>query len=832
MCGVISTEFPQLTAGNFESSLASDDVLAHFFNDFLSLPSFPEDLLYNQQTGLFEVVSDAAEFVSRRIRSVLCTSRSQLLTGDPPQLARAPPLDNHYAVCCLDREQGSQWVKRERLPFFLQSDCYYEYRLAELLLQWGPHFCVHRRKSSLCRSTPSGPGLEVRTCSRSQENSSAQQGFSSSHLQCEEAVDLQSSQEQRDAASSRRVSPAVEQQLDYLVVQQVLRDAVNVMDGRSQSDSSGCFSQSGDGTDRKSADTSCECKVWSSAEDGEGSEGKKEKVQDAKRESEWEGKTDCDEKNREEGSRGTHHKNGLNICCHGTCCHGIRSGLDEFKEFLRGTQGEKLLNFWMDIERLKATQRKSRCLALMRSSYLWSSSHRRLNLELLSTLGLTTSPCWTDQKLRSVQPYITESLLYYWAPRFWTSRRVQADRSDSPPERCCSSAGMQPGHGAITLPLLRPDTCSPSYTVHTQLLSSRGQSLYSRRTERMLQALCVDLRAGLYFTHFCEQSGNQLWVNAVYFWADLQQYHELFHQDGPDPYRVQREAQVSTNTDSCTPPPLTPELLYSTYLFSCGGRSIGVNEEMRREVYDKLMPAVEELFDGVKEHTLSLLLEAWTLLVNRDHESFQQVCVQQEVRSINSEEFRELQSLYEESEQQLPQVLFPSSVTPPFSKGPHASDSWSTVPPNYHGYRLGSLLRHRHEIGHFMCFLQRREASVHLSCWLDLEQYRRTPQKDEAVRRERSAHIAAKYLNRKYFFGPDSPATTEQQNDILHLAGGLERLKSECLSNAVAVEMEDITRRHIEKTWLPEFLSTAEFTERHKHQPEVRSYRYTRSTNK
>lgn len=32
----------------------------------------------------------------------------------------------------------------------------------------------------------------------------------------------------------------------------------------------------------------------------------------------------------------------------------------------------------------------------------------------------------------------------------------------------------------------------------------------SRRMEKMLQALCFDSRAGSYFTHFCEQSGNQV----------------------------------------------------------------------------------------------------------------------------------------------------------------------------------------------------------------------------------------------------------------------------------------------------------------------------------
>jgi len=35
----------------------------------------------------------------------------------------------------LDVEQGIQWIKAERLPAFLDSDCYLEYRLAKFLSQ-------------------------------------------------------------------------------------------------------------------------------------------------------------------------------------------------------------------------------------------------------------------------------------------------------------------------------------------------------------------------------------------------------------------------------------------------------------------------------------------------------------------------------------------------------------------------------------------------------------------------------------------------------------------------------------------------------------------------
>lgn len=67
------------------------------------------------------------------------------------------------------------------------------------------------------------------------------------------------------------------------------------------------------------------------------------------------------------------------------------------------------------------------------------------------------------------------------------------------------------------------------------------------------------------------------------------------------------------------------QVLYFTYLYSSARRSIGLDEKIRGEVYDRMMPAFEELFDNVEEHTLNILLQPWTLLVSRDKESFQKV---------------------------------------------------------------------------------------------------------------------------------------------------------------------------------------------------------------
>ncbi|XP_026149614.1 regulator of G-protein signaling 22 isoform X3 [Mastacembelus armatus] len=839
------------------------------------------------------MVSGAAELVSRRIRSVLFHRKSQLLTGDPTLLTRTPPVDNHYTVYCLDRMQGIQWIVKERLPFFLQSDCYIEYRLAKLLFQCSTSFCSQRRKSSSGRTTQSAPQLsrssqfdkennnllKVLTCSHSLENSSAIQGsmrmynFSSLHSVLNEHTNPKCSQSSRCLSSSPELqnpslstscfsssnvkyfktqeyqSPQIEVNLcftepstpeeQYLqessncsessdlqlkyqatqVTKQVLQNALKVVDGDNQANISDCVSKSGDQTNCVSTEKSCQCKVCLYSADGarERLDRTKSKVQEGKRGSGIE--TKWDKKNGEVGNTGINQEHFLGIGCHGTCCCNSRPDFEEFKEFLQGTPGEKLMNLWMDIEKLKTIQHReqnNRHLVLMRSRYLLSNSQSSLSAELLSRLGLTTSPCWTEEKLCSVQPCLTESLLFYWVPRFWTSQCIHKDYN-TPNVGLWTESCYCPPSGKKPLPTPQPDThlVRSSSTVHAQLYSSRSQLLSSRRMEKMLQALCFDSRAGLYFTHFCEQSGNQLWENAAYFWTDLQRYHQLFYQDGLDPYRVQREAQ----------------LLYSTYLYSSGRRTIGVAEEIRREVYNRLVPAFEELFDEVEEHTLNILLQPWALLVSRDQESFQEVCVQEEMRRLDSQEYRELQSVYEESECRLKQMeqcssmlfLSPVRLSSSFLKPSRTNESWSRVSSNYQGYRLGSLLRHRHEIGHFMSFLQSYDASIHLTCWLDLEQYRRTPQKDKAVKQERSSHLAAKYLNNKYFFGPDSPASTEQQNDILRLAGGLERVKLECLSNPVVVEIQDIVRDHIEKTWLPQFLSTTEFIERQKHKPRPRA---------
>lgn len=237
------------------------------------------------------------------------------------------------------------------------------------------HINIQRSESSRCFSSFSEPEIPCTFPSLSPSRPS------SSYLKCEKTQELQSSQtelglyftapsagnsrEQHLKESSGQSHKSSELHLEYLaaeVVQRVLNNALNTMDGQSQAHTSDGLSKSGDQTNCSSTGRSCECKVCQQSADGgrERLEGKKEKVREDERGSRVEEKTEWLKKNRVVERRGTDQENVLDICCHGTCCHGNRPGLDEFKEFLRGTPGEKLLNLWMDIERLKATQNRER----------------------------------------------------------------------------------------------------------------------------------------------------------------------------------------------------------------------------------------------------------------------------------------------------------------------------------------------------------------------------------------------------------------------------------------------------------------------------------------
>ncbi|KAG9478757.1 hypothetical protein GDO78_012426 [Eleutherodactylus coqui] len=330
--------------------------------------------------------------------------------------------------------------------------------------------------------------------------------------------------------------------------------------------------------------------------------------------------------------------------------------------------------------------------------------------------------------------------------------------------------------------------------------------LKSSKMEVMLQALHLDSRAGYFFTTFCEQSGNKLWKNGVHFWFDLQSYHHLFYQETLQPFKLRRHSQ----------------LIFGTYLAPSASMDIGVEQTTRKEIYQKLDPPFEDLFDSAEEYVLTILLSSWIQMTELDRQAYGKVELVEESRQLESANYQKLQALQQEEASKKDEVQVSQNIFVPPPDIPKEPNLWELVPEEYRNYNLGALLRHRMELEYFRSFLEDHFASMDLKCWLDLEHLRRGSHRKKEERLETSKDIKSKYLNKKYFFGPNSPATRDQQEQVMMLAGGWGKLLHDRLPSTVVTEIQKYVRMRIEKKWLPMFLSTQEFGERQKRKSEMK----------
>ena len=65
-----------------------------------------------------------------------------------------------------------------------------------------------------------------------------------------------------------------------------------------------------------------------------------------------------------------------------------------------------------------------------------------------------------------------------------------------------------------------------------------------------------------------------------------------------------------------------------------------------------------------------------------------------------------------------------------------------------------------------MFCLQSQFATLDLSCWMDIEHLRKMDPKMKDEADEKAKEIKQKYFNKKYFFGPNSPASREGLDSV------------------------------------------------------------------
>ncbi|KAM7071564.1 regulator of G-protein signaling 22 [Acridotheres tristis] len=902
-----------------EECLATDDMLVDYFNEFLSLPTFAQPVKFNSDAGAFEVVNYAPQRLESQPKKILHDQKPpspiyDVLSKEKKdgQLSKMHSvssffsIDPNYNTMQLDQEQAIEWIKKERLPAFLESDCYFEYRLAKLISQveWsktGINFIIDSDYSPWIRKQiPSSPPPEEDDPSDEDDSSLTIKKFyvSLGEATVSQVQDWFTLAKQGDSVKTTASSL-------HPVVSSKIQDTQD-LPGQHKRDESlpekslflGMASAKADVASERSREAEEGCSVaiaappshtrsrvyldpkWHSAARKENEQGSTTfqtaeeflpaSSQIAVREpiSELTHKAaadiealDCKEDVRKQGpdqvslsSESVGPDSRAAWCVsHGTYDTGSRHEFERFKKFIKGTLGEKYWWLWMDIERLKAlknTIRQQRQLSKMKKLYLLSSGDYFLSSEVLLRLELLHGDQWNIMHLRQIQPEVLKPLLLYWGPRFCVTHstaidaasaklkfwhtcqerpRVDIDpfpqivsllplsqKSDIPPSLLQISSRLPPTltrsqilqRDAISSSRMWPISVSTDM-IHSLALDGSKDSkcqglrkytyaelLHAKTAagsvvfrgpgiESMLQSLYLENRAGYYFTQFCENSGNKLWKNCVYFWFDLQAYHQLFYQETLQPFQIRQQAQF----------------LYATYIAPSASMDTGLHQNKKNMIYNKIDPAFEDLFDPAEEHILTILLEPWMKMVEADKYPYRKVELVEETQQLDSVYFRELQALHQVSSSKKDE----STVA---DMGALKEDQHlHQAPKELAGPNLSHLIHDKKKLEQFQAFLNKHSASMDLMCWLDIEEFKKTLHKDKEKSDEKSKDIKTKYLNKKYFFGPNSPATREQQEKLMHSGGGRRQSLRDQLSAAILLEVQQCVQKRLEKQWLPLFLA-------------------------
>ncbi|XP_019498066.1 PREDICTED: regulator of G-protein signaling 22 isoform X1 [Hipposideros armiger] len=906
-----------------EDSLATDNFLVDYFNEFLSLPTFSEAVRFNVDYGVFEVVNNAPQLLEKQLKKILQNQQPRNPIYDvvrkrksdvKPVGMNAPSEDEtinvNYNIMCLSREQGIQWIKKERLPAFLESDCYFEYRLAKLMSQvrWstsGMNITLSTDFSPwVLRKPPSPPPPPI-----DDDNVIIMKKFyislgEASYTQAKDWFTL-AKQSQQTVSTFSLPSYILHSKTESPVISSVSEsfifdDGVHPRTRKDPSKTTRLISEFEEDGSVSLQDTPSQALLrvylekqqdvgesltlhFSSCEEflrsyvtfilraaihqilGEPFRecpgyinfrnvtgvvfddcfqfipGKNvllsETVQLTK-EKEEEMIEEATSKSENIGSESR-----ADWCIsHKTYDIGNRKEFERFKKFIKGTLGERYLWLWMDIERLKVLKdagRHQRHLEKMKKCYLVSNGDCYLSAEILTKFKLLDGSQWNKEHLKNIQTEVVKPLLLYWAPRFcvthsFSTKHASAElklwhfRQEKPRK------DVDPFPQMATLLPLRPKSCIPQISDMQKEESSlvqppkspkkpprvktaiqkpwKSETLYTisskddviekgsrymsdsskvirltsftdiseclkpqldRRytyteeplvktmadgalggfdMENLLQSLYVENRAGFFFTKFCEDSGNKLWRNSVYFWFDLQAYHQLFYQETLHPFKVCKQAQY----------------LFATYVAPSATLDIGLQQEKKKEIYMKIQPPFEDLFDTAEEYILLLLLEPWTKMIKSDQVAYRQVELVEETRQLDSTNFRKLQALHKETFSKKPEDTTCEIGTgrSPLPDVYKQTEYWNNVPAEYKHFNFNDLLNNKLEFEHFHQFLEAHSSSMDLMCWTDIEQLRRITHRDRKQREAKSIYIKNKYLNKKYFFGPNSPASLHQQDQV------------------------------------------------------------------
>ncbi|XP_052256163.1 regulator of G-protein signaling 22-like isoform X3 [Dreissena polymorpha] len=362
-----------------------------------------------------------------------------------------------------------------------------------------------------------------------------------------------------------------------------------------------------------------------------------------------------------------------------------------------------------------------------------------------------------------------------------------AEGMPSPRSRSSGTTRSRPSSAASSIRSVRSDAAE----------SELSDFLGGDRMEHMLQALHRENDAGCFFRRYVEKSGSKAWIDNLNLWRDVQDYHLLFYSKYLDPYVVSKKAKS----------------IFSKYITVGARCRVSISTEATNEIRARLDPPFEDLFDAAEEHAIQVVHEAWLDMWETDQKTYNKVELIEVKRHL---ETKSKYVIHLKKTGLIKEAISTPDIMEGYEDPVYDETLLANIPDEFKDYTLEKLVHNRIELEHFRNFLAENYASMDIMCWMDIEAFRRILHADEKKRNMKAVEIKMKYLNKKYFFGPNSPAGKEGQDKVAEAGGGWGKLLDDRPPNPMILEAQKYVQERLEKKWLPLFLATPEFAIRQK----------------
>ena len=323
----------------------------------------------------------------------------------------------------------------------------------------------------------------------------------------------------------------------------------------------------------------------------------------------------------------------------------------------------------------------------------------------------------------------------------------------------------------------------------------------SAKMETLLQTLKNEFNnSGGVFKSFLESTGNQIWINCLSFWNELQTYHSLFYKNSLDIEDILRKAKA----------------IFALYIVLTAPLSIGCTKDIQRRITARLASPDEETFDEAEEYSIHNLCNPWLEMLEKEEFSYRKVeqysvkkpleIDMEYLKFLNSQGIVKVQLQVEDKEPEIDEEA---------EREEFYRKLEFEIPEEFRSWKFDDVLKNRIEFEFYRKFIAENYGTTDLSCWVDIEGFKRMAHEDEVLRDTKAKEIKSKYINKKYFFGPNSPATTKEQELVLALSGGWgKQLVPERPPNVMLTEVGRYAKDRLERKWLAMFLATPAFANR------------------